>query len=57
MVIKKKLLNGGADTLRVTLPIQWVRHHNLVQGDEITIDMIDDRLIIKPVNPRKKEAE
>lgn len=54
MIIKKRLLNGGADTVRVTLPIDWVRHHNLLQGDEVFIDMTDDRLIIKPINPRKE---
>ncbi|MBT7903113.1 AbrB/MazE/SpoVT family DNA-binding domain-containing protein [Candidatus Woesearchaeota archaeon] len=44
--MKRKLVTQGKKALTVTLPINWIRDHNLNSGDEIEISPLDNDLRI-----------
>lgn len=44
--MKRKLVKQGITTMMVSLPSIWIKQQHLQKGDEISIEAIDDNLII-----------
>ncbi len=52
--MKRKLIKQGAGGFTITLPIQWIRKHNLEQGAEVETEEIEEGILISSI-VRKKE--
>ena len=56
--MKRKLVQQGAATLMVSLPLKWIKHSNLKKGDEIDIQEQDNKLVLSEEEVKiKKETE
>lgn len=44
--MKRRIVKQGAATLTISLPAFWTKKHRLKNGDEITIELINDDLLI-----------
>jgi len=48
--MKRKLVKQAGQAVTITLPIQWIREHNLKAGDEIDIQENEKNLILQTEN-------
>lgn len=54
-IMKRKIVQQGYSTMMVSLPSNWVKKNNLIKGDEINIDAIENDLIVS--TEEKKEVK
>ena len=45
----RKITKHGPTTLITSLPQEWVKRFNLVKGDEINVEVKEDKLILSPI--------
>lgn len=53
--MKRTLIKQGKGGITVTLPVDYIRTHNLEPGDEIDICEEEGKIIIEPIDIKKKE--
>lgn len=42
----------------VTLPLSWIKHHNIGKGDRIDFEIDEQKnLIVKPVRPENEKTD
>lgn len=46
--MERKLVKHGPNTLTVSLPSKWVKSHNLKNGQKITVNQLQEGLLITP---------
>lgn len=54
--MKRKLIKQGAGGFTVTLPIQWIREHNLEQSDEVETEETDEGILISSAIKKKEKS-
>ncbi len=53
--MKRKLVKIGESTLMLSLPREWVLQNNLHKGDELEVDIDQDKLYVWPDSRARKE--
>ena len=43
--MKRKLVKQGPATLMVSLPVKWLQSQNLNKGDEVDIEVKDNKIV------------
>lgn len=54
--MKRKLIKQGAGGFTVTLPIDWIREHNLEQGAEVETEEIEEGILISSGIKKKEKS-
>ncbi len=54
--MKRKLIKQGAGGFTVTLPIQWIREHNLEQGAEVESEETEEGILISSGIKKKEKS-
>lgn len=54
--MKRKVVQQGPSTLMISLPIKWVKKHNIIKGAELEVTEKPGSLIISQDHSQKKEA-
>jgi len=55
--MKRKLVRQGASTLMVSLPCDWAKQNNLDKGDEINLDVENNKIVIGTNSLPEKKSE
>ncbi len=55
--MRRRLVEQGKFTLMASLPIDWIRKHNLAKGDEVDVEERENNLIVAPTKLRTKKLE
>jgi phosphate uptake regulator len=53
--VKRKIVKHGPSSYIVSLPLNWVKKHNLNKGDEINVDEVDNNVLISTSYKEKFE--
>lgn len=53
--MKRKLVKHGPSSYIVSLPLKWIKKHNLNKGDEVDVDETADDVVISAVRKEKFE--
>lgn len=53
--MRRKLVQMGESTLMLSIPREWIVSHNLSKGDELEIEIDEDKLSVWPNTKLKKE--
>ncbi|MEK6868436.1 MAG: hypothetical protein AABX98_06450, partial [Nanoarchaeota archaeon] len=54
--MKRKLIKQGAGGFTVTLPINWIREHNLKQSDEVESEETEEGILISSGIKKKEKS-
>src|SRR3989338_8746366 len=54
--MKRKLIKQGAGGFTITLPIQWIREHNLEQGAEVESEETEEGILISSGIKKKEKS-
>jgi hypothetical protein len=53
--MQRKIVEQGAGAHTISLPVQWIRSHNLKPGDNLEIQNFDDDLLISSSSKKQKK--
>ena len=55
--MRRKVIQQGPSTLMVSLPSKWVKENNVKKGDEITLDVTNNQLVLYTEQKQEKKTE
>lgn len=55
--MRRKIVQQGHGTKVVSIPINWTKKYNLQKGDEIEMEIIGDKIILRPAEIKVPEQE
>jgi len=55
VIIKRKIVKHGPSSFIVSLPLKWVKRHNLSKGDEVDVQEVEEDVVISTTYKEKFE--